>query len=148
MRPRFTPWAALALTLIVGGCSGRVPVGSPAEPDSGLAPALSSNPKLMIFGGTNHETYLGCLNCSESAADSMLNKYGSHGSPYSAESIFNHYGQFGSRYSTGSPCNQYSTDPPVIVDGGIGGVLVARAPCRIPRPKLTVMVEYALGGVW
>lgn len=111
--------AVLAVSLMVGGCKGMAvlgTLGSIDEPNS-TAPALSSNPKLMIFGGANHGTYLGCLNCSEYATDSVLNKYGSAGSPYSAESISNHYGQFGSKYSAESACNKYSTDPPVIVDG-------------------------------
>jgi hypothetical protein len=109
----------LAVSVLVGGCKGMAvlgALGSTAEPNS-TAPAISPNLKLMIFGGANHGTYLGCLNCSEYAADSVWNKYGSSGSPYSAESIFNHYGQFGSKYSTESACNPYATDPPVIVDG-------------------------------
>ncbi len=36
--------------------------------------------RLMTFGGNNHETYLGCLNCSEYASDSVSNSYGAHGS--------------------------------------------------------------------
>jgi hypothetical protein len=111
--------AVLVVCLLVGGCKAIefiAPLGDAAAANS-TAPPINSNSKLMIFGGTNHGTYLGCLNCSEYATDSVLNKYGSSGSPYSAESIFNHYGQFGSRYSTESACNQYATDPPVIVDG-------------------------------
>ena len=72
----------------------------------GLAPA-----KLMLFGGSGHKMYLGCLNCSQYATDSILNKYGSNGSAYSATSIWNHYSEFGSAYSTYSPCNSYATDP-------------------------------------
>lgn len=70
----------------------------------------------MIFGGTDHKTYLGCLNCNEYATDSVFNFYGTHGSPYSGESIWNHYGEYGSPYSTYSACNPYASDPPVIVD--------------------------------
>ena len=83
----------------------------------------------MLFGGEGHRTYLGCLNCSEYAADSVLNQYGTHGSPYSMDSIFNRYGTFGSRYSNSSPCNPYSTDPPVIVDenGNFYGRLTTNA---------------------
>ncbi len=70
----------------------------------------------MLFGGTNHTVYLGCLNCSEYASDSVKNSYGTHGSAYSSESIFNHYGPYGSAYSTESACSEYASDPPVIVD--------------------------------
>jgi hypothetical protein len=72
----------------------------------------------MIFGGLDHKTYLGCLNCSEYAVDSVSNQYGQHGSAYSLESIWNHYGEFGSAYSTYGACNPYASDPPVIVDQG------------------------------
>jgi hypothetical protein len=73
---------------------------------------------LMLFGGDGHRTYLGCLNCSQYASDSVVNKYSTYGSQFSANSIFNRFGTFGSRYSNSSPCNPYATDPPVIVDPG------------------------------
>jgi hypothetical protein len=74
--------------------------------------------KLMILAGSNHETYLGCLNCVETGSDSISNEYGQNGSRYSRTSIWNHYSQFGSPYAPYSACNPYSTDPPVIVDDG------------------------------
>lgn len=86
----------------------------PAPPQATGGAAI--NPKLMIFGGTNHTVYLGCLNCSEYAADSVKNVYGTYGSPYSQDSIFNRFGPYGSPYSAGSACSEYATDPPVIVD--------------------------------
>ncbi len=70
----------------------------------------------MIFGGVDHKTYLGCLNCSKYESDSVFNEYGTHGSRYSGESIWNRYSEFGSRYSYYAACNPYATDPPVIVD--------------------------------
>lgn len=76
--------------------------------------------KLMIFGGDNHKTYLGCLNCSQYDSDSVTNKYGGHGSQYASDSVFNPYGQYGSQYSNESACNPYANDPPVIVDGNGG----------------------------
>jgi len=88
-----------------------------AGPRVPTAPAGSSA-RLMIFGGEGHRTYLGCLNCSEYASDSVLNRYGPHGSPYATDSIFNRYGTYGSPYSTSSPCSPYGGDPPVIVDEG------------------------------
>lgn len=72
--------------------------------------------KIMIFGGQGHDTYLGCLSCSEYATDSVFNEYGQHGSEYSTKSIHNEYGQFGSAYSTYSACSPYASDPPVVVD--------------------------------
>src|SRR5215475_10262861 len=55
--------------------------------------------KIMLFGGEDHKVYLGCLSCNEYASDSVLNRYGDHGSRYSDTSIFNKYGDYGSRYS-------------------------------------------------
>ena|SRR5579863_3513711 len=72
--------------------------------------------KIMIFGGSDHRTYLGCLSCSESQGDSVLNEFGEHGNPYHSESLFNPYQEFGSPYSSTSACNPYASDPPVVVD--------------------------------
>lgn len=70
----------------------------------------------MLFGGFDHKTYLGCLNCSQYATDSVFNEFGSFVSKFSGDSIWNTYSEFAFRYSIESPCNQYATDPPVIVD--------------------------------
>lgn len=70
----------------------------------------------MVFGGPSHDTYLGCLSCSEYSAESVLNEYGTFGSRYSSTSIFNPYSQYGSKYSAYSACNPYASDPPVVVD--------------------------------
>jgi hypothetical protein len=85
--------------------------------------------KLMVFGGPGHATYLGCLNCSEYANDSVFNENGPHGSPYASESIFNAYSRFGGQYGAYSPCNPYASDPPVIVDenGAFYGRLTVNA---------------------
>ncbi len=81
-----------------------------------LGQSQENERKLMIFGGPDHGTYLGCLSCQETARDSVLNEVGQYGSPYRPESIWNHYKQFGSPYSLYSACNELATDPPVIVD--------------------------------
>jgi len=73
--------------------------------------------KLMIFGGSGHDIYLGCVSCASYESDSVANTYGTHGSAYSAQSIMNKYGPYGSKYSATSACNPYATDPPVVVDG-------------------------------
>lgn len=81
-----------------------------------FALAFAQNPKIMLYGGPDHETYLGCFNCSEYASDSIFNEYSPYGSSYSSTSIFNSYSQYGSAYSAYSPCNEYASDPPVLVD--------------------------------
>jgi hypothetical protein len=73
--------------------------------------------KLLIFGGTGHKTFLGCLSCNEFDSDSIFNNYGSFGGAYADTSIRNHYSEYGSPYSDNSACNRYASNPPVIVDG-------------------------------
>jgi hypothetical protein len=103
----------MACPLALTGCAPEFWQGF----SQGFAGASAPPPaKLMIFGGLGHKTYLGCLNCSEYATDSILNQYGTYGSKYSSTSIFNRYGEFGSKFSDHSPCNPYASDPPVIVD--------------------------------
>ena len=115
-------YATLVLIVMLSGCSpaarrnvAAVAAGA-AQGTGGASASETGAAKLMIFGGTDHKTYLGCLNCSEYATDSVFNQYGQHGSRYSSESIWNHYSEYGSAYSTNGACNAYATDPPVIVD--------------------------------
>lgn len=81
---------------------------------AGMAQQQSAPVALLLFGGNDHKTFLGCLNCAESSQSSVLNQF-SYGSPY-GQTIFNHYSDFGSAYSLTGACNPYATDPPVIVD--------------------------------
>ncbi len=80
--------------------------------------------RLLVFGGRNNETYLGCL-CGEYESDSVTNSYGNHGSRYATDSIWNRYGDFGSKYSNSSACNAHATKPPIVVssDGDFIGYL-------------------------
>lgn len=71
---------------------------------------------LHLYGGSNNEVYLGCLNCNSYDSDSIWNEYGTYGSSYSSNSIWNEYGTYGSEYNSYSPWNQYSSTPPVVVD--------------------------------
>lgn len=78
---------------------------------------------LHIYGGQNHEEYLGCLNCNNYDKNSIWNEYGTYGSSYNSNSIWNEYGTYGSEYNANSPWNSYGSNPPVIVDkdGGFYG---------------------------
>lgn len=71
---------------------------------------------LLLFGGKNHDQYIGCLNCGKYDDGSVCNKYGDYGSKYSDKSIWNKYGDYGSKYNDESPWNKYGSNPPVIVD--------------------------------
>jgi hypothetical protein len=110
------------LTLVtLTGCSAAARrnvavVAARGAEGAGASAPQGRTAKLMVLGGEDHRTYLGCLNCSQYATDSVFNEYGQHGSRYSSESIWNHYSQYGSAYSTYGACNPYATDPPVIVD--------------------------------
>ena len=75
-----------------------------------------------IFGGYNHEVYLGCLRCSEFEQDSICNPYGTFGNEYSSEGMFNKFAGFGNEYSSKSPWNEYSTsnEVPIWVDRAVG----------------------------
>lgn len=90
------------------------------------SPTLSAQ-ELLLFGGRNNETFIGCLNCSKYDAGSVCNRYGDHGSKYSDKSIWSRYGTFGSKYNDESPWNKYSSNPPVVVDrnGGFYGHFTA-----------------------
>ena len=81
-----------------------------------IATSAHAEKKIMIFGDSNHDVYLGCLNCSEVAADSVHSELGKYGSDLSSTSIFNNLGKYGSVLSQYSPCNVLASNPPVAVD--------------------------------
>ena len=71
---------------------------------------------LHIYGGKDHDVYLGCLTCSEYSSESIWNEYSQYGNEYNSNSIWNEYGTYGNEYSSYSPWNEYASNPPVIVD--------------------------------
>ena len=78
---------------------------------------------MHLYGGKNHDEYLGCLNCDSYSSSSIWNEYGTYGSSYNSKSIWNEFGTYGSDYSSYSPWNAYASYPPVVVDkeGGFYG---------------------------
>ena len=98
---------------------------------------------LLIYGGSDHDVFLGKLNAdcydsesiwneygtygSKYSSKSIWNEYGTYGSKYSSKSIWNEYGTYGSEYSSYSPWNEYASTPPVVVDsrGNFHGYLTA-----------------------
>lgn len=74
--------------------------------------------ELLLFGGTGHDEFLGCLDCGEYASESVCNDYGTYGNQYSSDSIWNAYSNFGNQYGSNSPWNSYSSSKgvPVLVD--------------------------------
>jgi hypothetical protein len=71
---------------------------------------------LLLFGDNEHQTFLGCLNCSKFDSTSICNKFGQLGSLFTSDSIWNASGRFGSKSSSDSPWNVFSTSGPVIVE--------------------------------
>src|SRR5687767_7952544 len=83
-----------------------------------LLPAISSfgQKALHIYGGENHDIYLGCLNCNDIDSNSIWNTIGKYGSNISSTSIWNDISKYGSDISSYSPWNDMARNPPVIVD--------------------------------
>lgn len=70
---------------------------------------------ILVFGGRDHDEFLGCINCSEYDAKSLWNEYSSYGlnNKYGK---WNRYGQHASAYSSTSACSEYASSPPILVD--------------------------------
>jgi hypothetical protein len=99
--------------LVTAACGHALPQGAAR----GAAPAAAKDGgKLMLFGGPEHKTYLGCLNCPRAGNDSVLNERGAFGSRSSPKSVSNRFGAFGSRASDYSACNPNAEEPPVVMD--------------------------------
>mgnify|MGYP006083188073 CR=1 FL=1 len=80
-----------------------------------LASAQSN--KIMLFGGKNNKTFLGCLTCSNFDGSSVHNTFSDFGSnDFSSSSIWNNYSDYGSMYGAYSACSTNATNPPVLVD--------------------------------
>lgn len=82
---------------------------------------------LHLYGGENHDVYLGCINCNDIDQNSIWNSIGTYGSNISNKSIWNSIGTYGSDISTYSPFNSIAAYPPAIVDkdGNFYGYLTA-----------------------
>jgi len=87
-------------------------------------PGPKSDSELLVFGGTHHEVFLGCL-CDEHHSDSVFNMLGQHGSHLSPASIRNKFAPYGSNYHDTSACSVTATRPPVVLasDGTSLGLL-------------------------
>jgi hypothetical protein len=71
---------------------------------------------LLLFGGSDHKTFLGCLNCVNTSDISVCNAIGKFGSEFQTNSIWNEFGTYGSEFNEYSPWNQFSQKAPIIVD--------------------------------
>ncbi len=77
---------------------------------------MSFGQELHLYGGDNHDVYLGCLTCSDIDSDSIWNDIGTYGSNINSKSIWNNIGTYGSDMNDYSPWNSSGSNPPVVVD--------------------------------
>jgi hypothetical protein len=84
-----------------------------AEPSDGEE-AASDKDDLVVFGGANHEVFLGCL-CDGERPDSVFNLSGEHGSDVAPASIRNKFSPYGSNHDDTSACDAKATHPPVVL---------------------------------
>jgi hypothetical protein len=77
---------------------------------------LNVKAQLKIYGGKNHNQFLGCINCSTEDLKSIWCIYGNYGSTHNAKSIWNGEGIYGSKKSNYSPFDDNAKYPPLIVD--------------------------------
>lgn len=99
---------------------------------------------LFIYGGENHDVYLGKFNAGPYDSESIWNKYGKYGSKYRSESIWNAYGTYGSKYNRLSPWNEFSSNPPVLVDayGKIYGYFTANQYKNGAYPRFAKIIAF------
>jgi len=71
---------------------------------------------LHLYGGNNHDEYLGCLNCDKFDVNSIWNQFGTYGNRFATNSIWNKFGTYGNKFNNESPWNKFGTKPPVVVD--------------------------------
>jgi hypothetical protein len=87
----------------------------------------AQTPALLLFGGDDHEVFLGCANCLKTEPTSICNQFGQFGSQFQSDSIWNMFGAYGSKFNIDSPWNQFSRGSVAIVDndGNFYGHLTA-----------------------
>lgn len=105
---------------------------------------------VLLFGGRNHDVFLGCFSCRSTDPDSLFNEYGTYGGRYGTNSIFNPYSQYGGAYGAFSVCNRFGTNAPVLVDeaGGFYGHLTVNRfhRSRVDDPDINWWVENVVCG--
>lgn len=77
--------------------------------------AAQSTEQIMIFGGNDHDVFLGCLNCTEYDQSSVWNDVGKYGWANSF-GVWGRYGAYGGEFGTNSACSEFASKPPVLVD--------------------------------
>ncbi len=81
-----------------------------------FAAASAFAQKVMIYGGENHDVYLGCITCTQFHDESIWNENGVYGTKNNNLSIWSEFSDYGNEFSYLSPWNEYATHPPILVD--------------------------------
>ena len=97
----------------IAGAAPSGPVPQPVSPAA--APAIE---RVVLVGGADRATFLGCLSCPAADPESVFNAVGSFGSAVSQTSIMNSVSPFGSPVSQFSACNPVASHPPVMIGTG------------------------------
>lgn len=71
--------------------------------------------ELLLFGGSGHKEFLGCLNCNEYHGKSVWNEMSRFGFKNDF-GVWNPFGSYANPFSSYSACGEFASDPPVIVD--------------------------------
>jgi len=78
--------------------------------------SLSLKAQLKIYGGKNHDQFLGCITCDTEDLNSIWSSYSAYGTLHDTNSIWNPDGKYGSKTSNYSPFNEKAKYPPIILD--------------------------------
>jgi len=78
--------------------------------------SLSVKAQLNVYGGKNHDEFLGCIDCTTEDLNSIWCIFGNYGSTRNAKSIWNERGVYGSKKSDYSPFYNKAKYPPLILD--------------------------------
>ena len=70
----------------------------------------------LLFGGSGHIEFLGCLNCNEYHGKSVWNEMSRFGFK-NDYGVWNPFGSYANPFSSYAACGEFASDPPVIVDG-------------------------------
>ncbi|WP_124981413.1 hypothetical protein [Nonlabens xiamenensis] len=81
-----------------------------------LIGGLAQGQEMHLYGGENHQVYLGCLTCERFQTNSIWNAFGEYGSSFSSTSIWNDLNIYGDPNKNYSPWNPLSTNPPKILN--------------------------------
>jgi hypothetical protein len=104
--------------------------------------ARSPKEQFKIYGGKNHDQFLGCMTCDDEDSNSIWSSYSDYGSMHNPNSIWNPDGKYGSKTSNYSVFNEKAKYPPIILDenGKLYGYFTVNK--KFPKRATNRMTEY------